>query len=217
MTDPWPPQPTVRFILASASQGRYETLVNAGVVPQRLASNFDESSVQGLPPRELVQELANRKADVIATRMRAEAIADGELPQTLVLGCDSLLEFEGDTLGKPRTQDEVEVRWKRMRGRSGVLHTGHCLIDVIVERVALATASTKVHFSDITDDELEVYRSSGEPSNVAGGFTVDGFGGWFIDGVEGDHHNVVGLSLPVLRKLLRELDYGLWDLGYPTP
>ncbi|MCU1658848.1 MAG: maf protein, partial [Pseudonocardiales bacterium] len=105
----------------------------------------------------------------------------------------------------------------RMRGKQGVLYTGHCLIDIAAERVVNAVASTYVHFADVTDEEIELYCGSGEPSNVAGGFTIDGFGGWFIDAVRGDHHNVVGLSLPVLRKMLRELNFGLADLGYPTP
>jgi len=104
-----------------------------------------------------------------------------------------------------------------MRGRKGILHTGHCLIDCAAERVAMGAVSTIVHFSDVTDEEIEVYCSSGEPSNVAGAFTIDGFGGWFVDMIEGDHHNVVGLSLPLLRRLLRQLNFGLPDLGYPTP
>ena len=218
MTDLGPPEATIRFILASASPARYETLLRAGVVPERLVSNFDESSVTGLPPAELAQALASNKANVVSQVLKRDALARGELPgEALVLGCDSVLELDGEALGKPSSYADSIARWQQMRGRKGILHTGHCLIDCVAERIAIATVSTTVHFSDVTDEEIEVYCSSGEPSNVAGAFTIDGFGGWFIDGVEGDHHNVVGLSLPVLRKMLKELNFSLWDLGYPTP
>ena len=187
-------------------------------MPEVIVSRFDESSVEALPAVELVQVLANAKALSISNWLRSESLAAGELPgEALVLGCDSLLELDGEALGKPASHDDAIVRWRRMRGRKGILHTGHCLIDVAAERIAIATVSTTVHFGDITDEEIEVYCSSGEPSNVAGAFTIDGFGGWFIDGIEGDHHNVVGLSLPVLRKMLKELNFSLYDLGYPTP
>lgn len=218
MTDLGTPESKIRFILASASPSRYETLLRAGVVSERIVSNFDESSVTGLPPAQLVQALANNKADFVSQGLKREALARGELPgEALVLGCDSLLELDGEALGKPESYADSIARWQHMRGRKGVLHTGHCLIDCVAERIAIATASTTVRFSDVTDDEIAVYCSSGEPSNAAGAFTIDGFGGWFIDGVEGDHHNVVGLSLPVLRRMLKELNFSLWDLGYPTP
>jgi septum formation protein len=218
MTDLGPPEAKIRFILASASPARYQTLLRAGVVPERLVSNFDESSVQGLPPAELAQAIANSKAKVVWQELKREAvILDEPLGETLVLGCDSLLELDGEAMGKPSSHEDAIARWQKMRGRKGTLHTGHCLIDCVAERIVVATVSTPVHFGDITDEEIEVYCSSGEPSNVAGAFTIDGFGGWFIDGVEGDHHNVVGLSLPVLRRMLTELNFSLWDLGYPTP
>ncbi|MDQ2749056.1 MAG: nucleoside triphosphate pyrophosphatase [Pseudonocardiales bacterium] len=218
MTDLGPPQATVRFILASASPARYDTLLRAGVVPERLVSNFDESSVPDRPPAELAQAIANSKATVVWQELKRESmILDEPLTETLVLGCDSLFELDGEALGKPSSYEDSIARWKKMRGRKGILHTGHCLIDCVAERTVQATVSTTVHFSDVTDEEIEVYCSSGEPSNVAGAFTIDGFGGWFIDGVEGDHHNVVGLSLPVLRTMLKDLNVSLWDLGYPTP
>ena len=103
-----------------------------------------------------------------------------------------------------------------MRGRTGVLHTGHCLLDTAHARGASTTVSTLVHFADVTDDEIDAYCATGEPTQVAGAFTIDGLGGWFVDAVEGDHHNVVGLSLPALRQMLRGLGYGVADLGYPT-
>lgn len=199
---------TIRFVLASASPARRETLLRAGVVPEVIVSGVDESAVTADTPAQLAQRLADLKALAVGKQLRGEA---------LVLGCDSLLEFDGETLGKPDSVDAAIKRWQRMRGRSGTLHTGHALLDVAAERVVFGTVATIVHFADITDEEIEVYCSSGEPSNVAGAFTIDGFGGWFIDGVEGDHHNVVGLSLPVLRRMLHELNFGLADIGYPTP
>ena len=213
------PQGRIRFILGSASPARLSTLLAAGVVPEVMVSQFDESSVQDLPPVELVQVLANAKTMAIAEYLRAESRALGEeLPgEALILGCDSMLEFDGEALGKPESHLESVARWQRMRGHKGILHTGHCLLDLAAERLVIATVSTTVHFGDISDEEIEVYCGSGEPAQVAGAFTIDGFGGWFIDAIEGDHHNVVGLSLQALRKMLRELNFSLADLGYPTP
>jgi nucleoside triphosphate pyrophosphatase len=199
---------TIRFVLASASPARRETLLRAGVVPEVIVSGVDESAITADTPAALVQELANAKASVVSQQLRGEV---------LVLGCDSLLEFDGLAVGKPGTIEAAVAQWRRMRGRVGTLHTGHCLIDHAAGRVALATLSTVVEFADITDDEIEIYCRSGEPSNVAGAFTIDGFGGWFVNGVTGDHHNVVGLSLPLLRRLLGELNFTLPDIGYPTP
>lgn len=218
MTDLGPPA-TIRFILASASPARYRTLLAAGVVPEVIISHVDESAATADTPAELVQVLANAKALAVSKGLRSESLARGEAQpaEALVLGCDSMLEFDGEALGKPGSHGNAVARWKKMRGGKGILHTGHCLIDVAAERVAIATVSSTVHFGDISDDEIEVYCSSGEPATVAGAFTIDGFGGWFIDAIEGDHHNVVGLSLQALRKMLRELNFSLYDLGYPTP
>lgn len=196
---------TIRFVLASASPARCETLTRAGVVPEVIVSHVDESQARAGTPAELVQLLANAKALAVSRRL------DG---QALVLGCDSLLEFDAAAFGKPDSTEEAIASWRRMRGRDGILHTGHCLVDRAAERSAVATVSTTVHFGDITDEEIESYCASGEPSSVAGAFTIDGLGGWFVDGIEGDHHNVVGLSLPVLRRLLSELSFGLSDIGY---
>lgn len=213
-----PPRATIRFILASASPARLRTLLAAGVVPEVIVSRFDESSVQLLPAVQLVQVLAAAKATTVCTWLRDQAAAAGELPgEALVLGCDSLLEIDGQALGKPEGYEDSIERWKQMRGREAILHTGHSLQDVVAGREVIATVSTTVHVGDISDEEIEVYCSSGEPSKVAGAFTIDQFGGWFIDAIEGDHHNVVGLSLPALRKMLRELNVTLRDLGYPTP
>jgi len=131
-----------------------------------------------------------------------------------VLACDSLLEFEGAALGKPGTPEVVISRWRTMRGRSGILHTGHALLGP--HETSTVTVSTTVHFADLGDAEIETYAATGEPISVAGGFTIDGLGGWFIDRVDGDHHNVVGVSLPAVRAMVRAQGFELTDLGYPA-
>ncbi|WP_053659370.1 nucleoside triphosphate pyrophosphatase [Micromonospora sp. NRRL B-16802] len=132
--------------------------------------------------------------------------------RTLVIGCDSVLAFDGEILGKPADPADATRRWQRMRGRSGVLHSGHCLIDMAAGRRAEAVASTTVHFADISDDEIAAYVASGEPLAVAGAFTIDGLGGPFVERIEGDPGTVVGLSMPLLRRLLAELGLQITDL-----
>jgi septum formation protein len=198
---------TIRFILASKSPARLQTLRAAGVEPEVWVSHFDESQVTASSVPELAQNLATSKAMVIRDEVRGEA---------LILGCDSILELDGEAFGKPSSFEDSIARWRQMSGRQGVLHTGHCLVDVAAERIVTSIASTFVHFAEVSDEEIELYCGTGEPANVAGGFTIDGFGGWFVDAVRGDHHNVVGLSLPVLRKMLRELGFSLADIGYPA-
>ena len=194
------------LVLASASPARLATLRSAGVDPEVIVSGVDESQVDGVPPAELALQLAELKAAAVADRLRA----DGD--QRLVLGCDSVLELDGEALGKPDDAADAIARWQAMRGRSGVLHTGHALHDLASGRVAAATASTTVHFAEVTDAEIAAYVATGEPLYVAGAFTVDGRGGAFVRGIEGDHHNVVGISLPLLRELLAELDHSWVDL-----
>jgi septum formation protein len=196
----------VRFVLASASPARLSTLRNAGVEPEVIVSGVDEESVTAGSPADLARTLAEHKAG---------AVGRG-LSDALVLGCDSVLEFDGEALGKPASAAEAATRWRAMRGRAGVLHTGHCLLDTSTARGGSVTVSTLVHFADATDDEIEAYCATGEPQRVAGAFTIDGLGGWFVDAVEGDHHNVVGLSLPALRTMLHGLGYTLADIGYPS-
>lgn len=169
-----------------------------------IVSGVDESTVHADDPAELVLRLARLKADAVAAQLDGAA---------LVLGCDSMLELDGRALGKPGGPDDARARWRAMRGRAGVLHTGHALLGP--DGSACATASTPVRFADVTDDEIDAYVATREPLSVAGAFTVDGLGGWFVESLAGDHHNVVGLSLPLLRRLLRELGYGLADIGYP--
>ena len=193
------------LVLASASPARLATLRSAGFDPQVVVSGVDESQVSGVPPAELALRLAELKCAAVAE--------GGDVPaDALVLGCDSVLELDGEALGKPGDPEEAVRRWHAMRGRSGVLHSGHCLRDVAAGTQAAATASTIVHFADVTDEEITAYVATGEPLHVAGAFTVDGLGGGFVTGIEGDHHNVVGVSLPLLRGLVRELGHRWTDL-----
>jgi septum formation protein len=191
------------LVLASASPARLATLQAAGVHPSVVVSGVDESQVTGMAPADLAQRLAE---------LKCAAVAAGVSGDRLVLGCDSVLELDGRALGKPADADEAVERWRAMRGRTGVLHTGHCLRDVTSGGQAIGTASTVVRFADVTDDEIAAYVASGEPLHVAGAFTVDGLGGAFVTGIEGDHHNVVGLSLPLLRELVVELGHTWTDL-----
>ena len=195
----------MRLVLASASPARLATLRSAGVEPVVIVSGVDESQVVELPPAELALQLAELKCAAVAGR--------DDLPDdALVLGCDSVLELDGEALGKPDDADDAAARWRRMRGRCGVLHTGHSLREAASGRVAAATASTTVHFAEVTDAEIAAYVATGEPLSVAGAFTVDGLGGAFVTGIEGDHHNVVGLSLPLVRELTAELGRSWTDL-----
>ena len=186
-----------RLVLASASPARLATLRSAGLDPEVVVSGVDESVATSSDPAGLATELATRKARAVAARLPdADAV---------VVGCDSVLGLNGVAHGKPADADEARDRWRRMRGRSGVLHTGHCVVDPSGREV-IRTAATTVHFADVSDQEIDAYVATGEPLHVAGAFTVDGLGGAFVRGVEGDHHNVVGISLPLLREMLAEVD-----------
>jgi septum formation protein len=179
----------------------------AGVEPEVVVSDVDEDAVHAASVPELVAALAEAKARVVAGRVPAAG---------LVLGCDSLLELDGVPLGKPGSAQQATLRWRQLRGREAVLHTGQFLLDVGTGGAAAAVASTTVRFADPSDAEIDAYVATGEPLAVAGGFTIDGRGGWFVDGVDGDHHAVVGLSLPVLRRMLAQLGYAIADLP-PAP
>ncbi|MCY7401281.1 MAG: Maf-like protein [Nocardioides sp.] len=193
------------LVLASASPARRTTLRAAGLDPLVIVSGVDESQVADLPPAELALQLAELKCAAVAGRDDVPADA-------LVLGCDSVLELDGQALGKPLDATDARARWQAMRGRSGVLHSGHSVRDLATGRVAAATGSTTVHFADVTDEEIDAYVATGEPLNVAGAFTIDGIGGAFVTGIEGDHHNVIGVSLPLLRELVLELGHAWVDL-----
>jgi septum formation protein len=225
-----PPQPAtrdepavVRLVLASSSPARLSTLRQAGIEPVVVVSNVDEDAAVrahearygALAPDEQTLLLARAKCEAVVTSLRAEARS--QQSRALVLGCDSLLELDGEALGKPADAAEAVARWRRMRGRSGVLHTGHWLVDARDAGGTGATlgviASATVHFARLSDAEIDAYVATGEPLRVAGAFTVDGLGGAFVTGVEGDPHTVVGLSLPVLRDLLAEVGVGWFDLA----
>lgn len=196
----------MRFILASASPARLKTLRGAGVEPEVIVSGVDESAIGGPTPGEHVLALARAKAESVAA-----GLTGTETP-TLVLGCDSMLQFEREMLGKPGSERAAMARWLAMRGRSGVLHTGHVLLELGSGRRAERSVATTVRFADVSDAEIIDYVGTGEPLAVAGAFTIDGLGGWFVESIVGDHHNVVGLSLPALRQLLGELGHRVSDL-----
>jgi septum formation protein len=191
----------MRVVLASQSPARLATLRSAGIEPDVIVSGVDEDQITSTDPGDLAAALAQLKCRAVAARVETDA---------LVIGCDSVLAFDGEIFGKPSSPADAAARWRRMRGRSGVLHTGHCVRRDDAE--LLQTAATVVHFADVSDAEIDAYVASGEPLHVAGAFTIDGLGGAFITGIEGDHHNVVGLSLPLLRELVGTLGIAWTDL-----
>jgi septum formation protein len=197
-----------RLVLASASPARRRTLRAAGLAADVIPSGVDESAVTAATPQQLCQALARLKAEAVAVQLR-DGATDGEV---LVLGCDSVLEFGGEVVGKPVSPADAVARWRRLRGGRGVLHTGHTLLAPATGRTAEAVGSTAVHFADVSDEEIDAYVATGEPLEVAGGFTIDGLGAAFVDGIEGDPGTVIGLSPPLLRRLLAELDMPITTL-----
>src|SRR3954454_13282068 len=197
-----------RLVLASASPARLQTLQAAGLSPEGIGRWVDEDGVDAENVAELALKLAQLKAVAVAAN----------LPRALVIGCDSVLEFDGEVLGKPADEAEAIDRWHRMRGHSGVLHTGHCVIDTHREVWLGRSAATQVRFAMLSDDEIEAYVASGEPLKVAGAFTIDGLGSAYVSGISGDPHNVVGISVPLLRLMFDELGFvwhEFWDQGSP--
>ncbi|MEV5407334.1 nucleoside triphosphate pyrophosphatase [Thermopolyspora sp. NPDC052614] len=191
------------IVLASASPARLAVLRGAGLDPKVVVSGVDEDAISAASPAELCLALARAKAAAVAAGMSGG----------LVIGCDSVLELDGRAYGKPASPDEAVARWRLMRGRTGTLLTGHCVIDAATGREAARTAATAVRFGRPSDEEIAAYVATGEPLRVAGAFTLDGFGGWFVEGIDGDHGNVLGISLPLLRELFSVLGVqvtGLW-------
>jgi len=194
-----------KIVLASASPSRLRLLTSAGIKPTVVVSGVDEEDVaySQLTPRELVTALAIVKAHTVRTFIDYPA---------LIIGCDSTFEFEGESLGKPGNAENAIARAKRLRGNSGLLHTGHCIIDTEKEIEISDVATTRVHFANMTDEEIEGYVATGEPLHVAGGFTLDGISAPFITKIEGETSNVIGLSLPLLRNAVNQLGYKWFEL-----
>ena len=189
----------VAFVLASASPSRRRLLEQAGTAPVILVSGVDEEAIEEAmrerPVPEVALALARAKAEAVAAAGRVP-------PGALVLGCDSIFEVDGVRLGKPPDAEEALRRWQRMRGRSGTLHTGHWLIDSATGDALGETVSTIVDMVDAPDEEIAAYISTGEPLQVAGGFTLDDLGAPYVAGVRGDPGSVIGVSLPAVRRLV---------------
>jgi len=185
----------VRVVLASASPARLAVLRGAGLDPEVIVSGVDEDAYSAATTGELTALLAGAKASAVATTQ-----ASG-----LVIGCDSMLDLDGVALGKPAGADEAIARWHAMRGRTGTLLTGHCVIDAATGQRASGVAASLIRFGTPSAEEIAAYVGTGEPLGMAGAFTIEGLGGWFIDSIDGDHNNVIGISLPLVRTLLLDL------------
>lgn len=209
----WVSTRPVPLVLASASPARLSLLTRAGVLPTVFVSSVDEDAVVA-EARSRYAELEPADIALLLARAKAEHVA-AQCHSVLVLGCDSLLELAGEVHGKPADAEEAAARWGRMSGGSGTLHTGHWLIDLREDGThgtVGAAASTIVHFGRMTSEDIAAYVATGEPRRVAGAFTLDGLGAPYVEGIEGDPSNVVGLSLPLLRALLADIGLAWRDL-----
>ena len=207
----------MRLVLASASPARLGVLRSAGVEPDVIVSEVDEDALLA----ELGDATSAEKVTALALA-KARSVAEA-LPPTeddvVVIGCDSMLEIDGELVGKPHTSENARSRWERMAGRHGELITGHALVRLrggAVEAEISGHATTFVTFAEPTPAQLEAYLASGEPLAVAGAFTLDGLGGWLVEGIQGDPSNVIGISLPLVRRLLAELGVEVSDLWRAT-
>ena len=192
------------FVLASASPARRRLLQTAGIEPIVRVSDFDESQIKLSDPKQLVNTLAQCKAEVVAA----------EFESALIMGCDSVLFVNGEIYGKPVDAIEAIARWQKMRGQIGELYTGHSLIDLSQNRTLVRCQVTRVYFAQISDRAIEAYVATGEPLKCAGGFALEGRGGLFVEKLEGCHSNVIGLSLPLLRQMLADLGYDVIDFWH---
>ena len=204
------------LVLASASPARRAVLRSAGIEPVVRVSGVDEDAVAASlanpTPDELVAALAEAKALAVLAPVTGSAESAED---TVIVGCDSMLLHDGQVVGKPGTVEAARQRWARMAGGTGVLLTGHAVVRVGGAR-ATATERTTVRFGQPTERELEAYLATGEPLAVAGGFTLDGLGGWFVEGIDGDPSSVIGISLPLTRRLLGEVGVSVVDLWPAT-
>jgi len=190
-------------VLASASPVRERVLREAGLAPEVMVSGVDEDDVTGLTA-EVAQTLAIRKARVVADGLTGDP--------GIVLGCDTVLDVDGETRGKAPSLEVAREWWASVSGRSATLHSGLCVIDTATDRCTVGVASTVVHYGQPTEREMDAYLATGEPLHVAGGFTIDGYAAPFVERIDGDHAAVLGLSLPLLRRLLAEIDLEITDL-----
>ncbi len=182
---------------------RLRVLREGGFAPEVIVSGVDEDDVTG-PTDKVALELAERKAAAVAERLAGEP--------ALVLGGDTVLDVDGETRGKPSSVEQARAWWASVAGRRATLHSGLCVIDMASGRQASGVASTLIRYGRPTDAEIDAYLATGESLAVAGGFTIDGYGAPFVDGIDGDHGAVLGLSLPLLRRLLREIDLDITAL-----
>jgi septum formation protein len=209
-----------QLVLGSASSGRLKVLRQGGIDPLVVVSGVDEDAVVAAlgpnsSPGDVVRILAQAKADQVAAILDDAVAAD-----CVVIGCDSMLYFDGRLVGKPASPDAARSQWQSMGGRSGQLYTGHCLLRLrngTAHQRASESSATTVHFAKPTAADLDAYIGSGEPLAVAGGFTLDGLGGWFVDRIEGDPSNVIGLSLPLTRSLLQRVGLSVAELWATNP
>ena len=174
----------------------------AGIDPEVIVSGVDEDAFSAPGTGELTLVLARAKASTVAAGLR----------HGLVIGCDSMLDLDGRAYGKPASPDEAAARWRQMSGTSGTLYTGHCVIDAATGKEAAAVGETTVRFGTPTEEEIAAYVATGEPLNMAGAFTIEGLGGWFVESINGDHNNVIGISVPLLRRLFLDLGITIPEL-----
>jgi septum formation protein len=203
----------VQFVLASQSPARLNVLRSAGLDPAVVVSGVDEDAVAAAltdpAPSELVLALSAAKAEAVLDAVAAEH------PDAVVVACDSMLSIDGRMVGKPGTPEAARERWAAMAGRSGELLTGHTVVRLdggVRAKEASGTHITTVRFGTPSQAEIDAYVATGEPLHVAGGFTLDGLGGWFVEGIDGDASSVIGISLPLTRRLLAEVGVGVIDL-----
>ncbi|MFD4366280.1 Maf family protein [Rhodococcus sp. NPDC058521] len=210
----------MRLVLASASPARLSVLRSAGIEPIVMVSEVDEDALiadlgPDAAPEHVVTELARAKAHDVSARVAAAGHSD-----VVIVGCDSMLSIGGELQGKPGTVDRARDRWKSMAGRSASLLTGHCVIRTRrgrVDREAAECSGTVVHFASPSEADLEAYLASSEPLKVAGAFTLDSLGGWFVERIDGDPSSVIGIGLPLVRRLLDTVGVGIAELWADSP